>query len=297
MKWNAEAEAAGERRRVFCASLADVFEKWTGNVHRAGGFLWHRDDIGICSAGQTTAQNVRGERLATLNDVRRRLFTEILNTPWLDWLLLTKRPENIISALQDVIRDEVGDSCLSLMVQGWLRGDAPSNVWLGTSCENQAAADERIPHLLKVPAVVRFLSCEPMLGPVDLKKIAVPRDEDQLRRAWDIDGYKFNCLTEHDDDRFHQPPATIGWVIVGGESGPGARPMRLAWVRSLTNQCRSAGVPCFVKQLGGNMHDDDADEINRAGFVVHDRKGGNCDEWPTEFRVRDFPIGKDVAHA
>lgn len=102
------------------------------------------------------------------------------------------------------------------------------NVWLGTSCEDQATADERIPHLLRCPGV-RFLSLEPLLGPIDL--LSVP--------AKSVEGYAGLRLA----DMLH-------WVIVGGESGPGARPMHPDWARSLRDQCQSAGVPFFFKQWG-----------------------------------------------
>jgi len=107
-------------------------------------------------------------------------------------------------------------------------------VWLGTSVENQAAADERIPHLLATPAAVRFLSVEPLLGPVDFSRWLPIRHSTGLA-PWVPDG-----------DR-----RDLHWVIVGGESGPGARPMDLAWARSLIEQCRAARVPVFVKQDSG----------------------------------------------
>jgi protein gp37 len=155
------------------------------------------------------------------------------------------------------------------------------NVWLGVSVENQATADERIPQLLKTPAAVRFLSCEPLLGPIDFSKVP----ENQGR---------------------------IDWVIVGGESGGGARPFDVEWVRSIVHQCKAASVACFVKQLGAVAVD-----RNDAGFegdepgawpmdtntvdleqgwqgqsvrvVLRDKKGGDWNEWPNDLRVREFP--------
>lgn len=177
IRWNREAEAAGERRRVFCASMADVFED-------------RRD----------------------LDDARDRLFDLIHATPGLDWLLLTKRPERV----------------RLLVPQSWLLG-FPENVWIGTTVEDQARADERIPHLLELPAKVRFLSCEPLLGAVDLDLVANP---------------SVSTTTWDDHER------GISWVIVGGESGRGARPMHPSWATSLRDQCREAGVPFFFKQWG-----------------------------------------------
>lgn len=114
------------------------------------------------------------------------------------------------------------------------------NVWLGVSVEDQAAADERIPHLLATPAAKRFLSCEPLLGPVDLTQID---DGAQTFNALSLDGDNV------EDDRDYLG-ACVDWVIVGGESGPGARPMHSDWARSLRDQCQAAGVPFFFKQWG-----------------------------------------------
>lgn len=116
------------------------------------------------------------------------------------------------------------------------------NVWLGVSVENQQYADERIPHLLQTPAVVRFLSCEPLLGPIDLTGKTVDG-------VWiDPDYAK---LDPHLADIVEREGWWINWVIVGGESGPDARPMKPEWARSLRDQCQAAGVPFFFKQWGG----------------------------------------------
>lgn len=181
--WNREAKTSGERRRVFCASLADVFED--------------RPD---------------------LVDPRSRLMGLIVDTPNLDWLLLTKRPENVMRLIPG---------------QHW-----PPNVWLGTSVEDQRRADERIPQLVQTPAAVRFLSVEPMLAAIDIAR-------------WFVKGH---CPEHHFPGGFcHGPCASdqrVDWVICGGESGAGARPMRPHWARSLRDQCVAAGVPFFFKQWG-----------------------------------------------
>ena len=179
VRWNAEAERLGVRYRVFCASLADVFDN---DVERE----W-RDD------------------LATL----------ILNTPHLDWLLVTKRIGNAGRMFGEMFMDGTSD-----------------NVWLGATITSQTDADRDIPKLLKVPARVRFLSMEPLLGPVDL------RDPPN-----DIGEPRYSYLDADLDNRIH-------WVIVGGESGPNARPMHPDWVRSLRDQCVAAGVPFLFKQWG-----------------------------------------------
>lgn len=194
LKWDKAAAAAGERHRVFCASLADVFEG---------------------------PETMPAESVRAVEDARLRLYNLILQTPHLDWLLLTKRPQNIRNMVP-------GDWLLlpgSLKVLPYPCG-FPPNIWIGTSVEHQAAAAERIPHLLRVPARVRFLSCEPLLGPVDI-------------RTWT------GGETSEPDSLSH-----IDWVIVGGESGANARPMRLDWARSLRDQCHAAGVAFHFKQWG-----------------------------------------------
>lgn len=109
------------------------------------------------------------------------------------------------------------------------------NVWLGVSVEDQNVANYRVPALLETPAAIRFLSCEPLLGPVDLTRIG-------------SGGVEFNSLDDGSDDGV-RPEPTIDWLIVGGESGPGRRPMDLAWMRSLRDQCVAANVSFFVKQI------------------------------------------------
>src|SRR5215813_9029581 len=165
--WNEEARAACRRERVFCASMADVFE-----------------------------------RRSDLKHERERLWKLIEDTPNLDWLVLTKRPQNI-----------------ERMVP-WHK-DWPLNVWLGTTVETQSLAEKRLPFLLRNAATIRFLSCEPLLGHIDL-------------RQW----FKRSG--------FHP----IDWIIVGGESGPRSRPMHPDWALSLLGQCQDSNVPLHFKQWG-----------------------------------------------
>jgi protein gp37 len=137
---------------------------------------------------------------------------------------LTKRPQNWAARLEEIAHSVAGfNSLLYSWVIEWLDRAAPRNVWIGTTVEDQVRADERIPALLKIPARVRFLSCEPLLGPVNLHA-GVKRPE----------GYR----------------GYFDWVICGGESGPGARPMHPEWARNLRDQCAAAGVPFFFKQWG-----------------------------------------------
>jgi protein gp37 len=188
LQWNRKAEKEGVRYRVFCASLADVFE--------------HHPDPG---------------HAGTMSTWRDELWRLIKVTPHLDWLLLTKRPENVMKKVPMI----------------WIT-DWPKNVWIGTSVENQEQADIRIAHLVNIPAPTRFLSIEPMLGSIDLKL------------------FRGLILNHKLDHLAHGMGVTSGihWVICGGESGHGARPMHPDWPRSLRDQCKAAGVPFLFKQWG-----------------------------------------------
>lgn len=168
LTWNREAERAGHRRSVFCSSMADVFEEHP-----------------------------------ILSTEREKLWTLIGRTPWLNWLLLTKRPEHILSMVP------------------WKREEIwPDNVWIGTSAGTQRRANERLPLLVQIPAVVRFVSYEPALEQVDFT-------------PW-----------------LHE----IDWLICGGESGMRARPFDLDWARAAREQCQRAEMKFFFKQVGGRYH-------------------------------------------
>ncbi len=175
LKWDAEAERLGIRYRVFCASLADVFDNKVPAEWRAD------------------------------------LFDLIRKTPHLDWLLVTKRIGNAKAMMADAL-------CWGL-----------PNVWIGATITSQAEADRDIPKLLQTPAAVRFLSMEPLLGPVMIDTFLGEYPEDD-------DGAPY--------------PGRLNWVIVGGESGPGARPMHPQWVRDIRDQCEADGVPFLFKQWG-----------------------------------------------
>lgn len=198
LKWNREAEEAGVRRRVFCASLADVFED-------------------------------RPE----LEPWRIDLLKLIELTPHLDWLLLTKRPENVVPMIE-LAQDQNGLDPGATIASERVKPGAGSgalvwllrhpHVWIGASVENQDEANKRISHLLCIPASVRFLSMEPLLGLVDFDRVVSPGSVETFRG--------------------------IQWVIVGGESGHNARPMHPQWARSIRDQCQAEGVPFFFKQWG-----------------------------------------------
>lgn len=180
-------------------------------------------------------------------------------------------------------------------------GDWPlPNVWLGVSCEDQERADERIPHLLQTPAAVRFVSAEPLLGPLDLSRY-MPAWRCYDCRAFMLGRGDAGC----DPDEGEADPCCskcgslrvshvgLDWVIPGGESGAGARSSRLTWHLSLIEQCRAAGVAVFEKQLGAKpLARWPADDGTGDLFVplrLKNRKGGDMGEWPASFRVREFP--------
>lgn len=240
-RWNREAEAAGVRKRVFCASMADVFE------------------------GPSTMPE---ESWAPVHEARHRLLDLIHDTPNLDWQLLTKRPQNV----GEMYRDWLENTCGSSRYQD-NRFDYDSgyltNICLGTSVESQKEADERIPELLKIPAKVRFLSCEPLIGPVLLESY-VEGHEPRLQRA-----YLRNTVCPATMANYH---TRVDWVICGGESGHGARPMHPDWARSLRDQCTAAGVPFFFKQFGEWLpvfdRDIDDPDWGKCDRVAHDHKPG-----------------------
>jgi len=242
-----------------------------------------------------------------------RVFAVMALTTRHTYQILTKRPERMAEYLNHVSRQphphavdqinncetatciDVERDCVEIPGQHpgdhWCQSarmaDMPwplPNVWLGTSVEDQAAADKRIPELLKCPANVRFLSCEPLLGPVNLHEIRLP---DKYIKG-EVTEPKIDCLRRWCDDNYYQIDRIIDWVIVGGESGPGARPLETAWARSIVEQCRAAGVACFVKQLGSQPYASDWEGCSPP-MRLKDKKGGDPAEWPEDLRVREFP--------
>ncbi len=226
-----------------------------------------------------------------------KVFAVMALCPKHTFQVLTKRPERMAEYLARPWAED-GDRWLQAVgplpanCLDWPMSDIRyplPNVWLGTSVENQKAADERIPHLIKCPAAVRFLSVEPLLGPVDLSQY-----------LWAMDGA-----------RRHGRLNALHWVIVGGESGPGARPCDVGWIESVVKQCADAEVPCFVKQLGARIRipNDSHSRWPREGdgliypvdqpgwsyqgelheVQLNDRKGGDPLEWPEALRVREMP--------
>lgn len=252
LRWNAAAHKAGERHRVFCASIADVFEDWNGEILTlettvsADGKERRQDAYPAQIAGNGSFTHGQSSKcpLATMADVRRKLFDLIDKTPWLDWLLLTKRPGNIrVMWPLELIPGTSG-----LWGQQHRR-----NVWLGTSISNQQTADELVPQLLSCRelAPVLFLSAEPLLGPVDLRAWV-----DEISTVRMVSGEYALKTGMKIGDKVRMTPqgGSVDWVIVGGESGSQARPMHPYWARSLRDQCQAAGVPFFFKQWGEHCH-------------------------------------------
>lgn len=225
-----------------------------------------------------------------------RVFSVMALAPQHTFQVLTKRPDRMrhfanglrcdYEEFVPLVAQFVGDNCDADAVvdAAWARyRDGLPNVWLGVSVEDQETADARIPLLLATPAVKRFVSYEPALGPVDFTRIPIPDSPSPPIRGHALHQYR----------GFKN---RIDWIIVGGESGPGARPCDVAWIRSAVEQCKSAGVPCFVKQLGASPYADkhyrpeDSVPMNLAtSIVLRHRKGGDPSEWPEDLRVREWP--------
>lgn len=215
-----------------------------------------------------------------------RFLKLIHGTPNLDWLLLTKRPENWKIRIDEVCRHWACDGSYRETEEArayhdllcpWRAGIAPRNVWIGVSVENQEYADYRLPLLRRIPAVLKFVSYEPALAPVDFK---IMEKVTHFPRHISANG---RPIFEHGHLPFH-------WIIVGGESGHNARPLNVEWARSTIDQCRAAGVACFVKQLGARpVADIMTIDSDRLRLEFNDPKGGDPAEWPEDLRVREFP--------
>ena len=207
-KISKRAKDEGRRLRVFCQSMSDTFE------------------------GPETCGGVESANWRLMERLRADLFYEIPRHKELDFLLLTKRPHNIKRTIREC----------------WTAANSPElmvtdNAWFGTSVENQKTADERIPHLLSIPAKVRFLSCEPLIGSISLSEAGAIR--------WDaVGGELGRGFSQFQRTAESFTTGLIDWFICGGESGPGARPMNPDWPRTLRDQCVAANVPFFFKQWG-----------------------------------------------
>lgn len=191
LRWNRQAEAKGIRPRVFGPSLADPFDAEVSDD-------WRRDYVKL-----------------------------VEDTPNLDWILLTKRPQ--------------------VAVKFFDGRKLPDNLWPGITAENQAMLELRAPAILSLQASIIVLSAEPLLGELNLWQVAVP---DRWAGKYAGHGYTFNALQREDDLTLFNSPRQFGWVIAGGESGPKARPPHPLWFKSLRDQCFEAEKPFFFKQWG-----------------------------------------------
>lgn len=291
----AMAEAKGDTASPYLRVI-DERGKWTGRFETVPARLadplgWRKPArVFVNSMSDLFGEGVPFEYIAAV-------FGVMAATPRHTYQVLTKRPARMLEFLEwvqtqvqergycspEVCMDEAAERGAKVPtttvdehgIDSW----PLPNVWLGVSVEDQRAADERIPLLLQVPAAVRFLSCEPLLDWVNLRRLGNGGDA-----LWPRAG-------------------GIDWVIVGGESGPDARACKVSWVRDLVRQCSEAGVPAFVKQLGARPDfveplaggGQSIESMLRHGeyeeepIILRDRKGGDPSEWPEDLRVRQWP--------
>lgn len=242
-KLNKKAAAAGRIDTVFVNDLGDFFEDFAGPVVDHQGHRVFHENFGYTVDPEFPAQR---DNPCLISDLRADAFPLFDQCQNLIFMLLTKRPENVLRMWCSHVNTD---------------GKPPSmlhrpNVWLGTSIENQEQADKRIPELLKCRDLspVLFLSCEPLLGPLEFSNVT--------KRADAVFQWGKKALNG------------IDWVIVGGESGPGARPLHPDWARSIRDQCVAVGVPLFFKQWGewqnGSSSRHNAAVLNNGQFVFPD---------------------------
>jgi len=283
--------------------------RWTGAVELIPSKLdeplrWRRPTrVFVNSMSDLFHEALSDEAIAAV-------FAVMLLSPQHTFQILTKRPERMRRFLSD-FASEANIYGRILRQADAIRADHPKLelsrvgignpalvparwIWLGVSVEDQTTADERIPLLLQTPAAVRWVSYEPALGPVDFRCIAP------------FDDFYIDAMDTPD------PRRRLDWIVVGGESGPGARPFDVAWARSTVRQCRNANVPVFVKQFGARPVDSEhevglwaphdrraiaarvalglAEGCEPNLLLLKDRKGGDPDEWPRGVWPRQFPV-------
>jgi protein gp37 len=275
------------------AEMGPKGARWTGKVrlvpeHLADPLRWKKPRrIFVNSMSDLFHEGLSFEEIAAV-------FGVMAACPQHTFQVLTKRPERAAQFFRwasngDATVESIGriaaaisglDLCDLSDGQPW---PLPI-VWLGVSAEDQKTADERIPHLLATPAAFRFVSYEPALGPVDFRfpgvtKRTKPEGFEAISPARQEEVIDAAARAE-----YMARLEIVDWVICGGESGHGARPMDVAWARSVVAQCHAAGVACFVKQLGARPFG----ELS-GPWILRDRKGGDWSEWPSHLRVREFP--------
>jgi len=259
--------------------------KTTGMCECKGTTTFHRRRIFSLSLGDWLDDEVPIEWLAEMLDAIRKCDQ-------VTWILCTKRPENFCERTRLVARGlaVAGSKYNSQQdlfyrwLTAWRDGNAPSNIILLTSIENQEMADKRIPELLKIPAACRGLSLEPLLGPVNVGPYILS-DRDKA-------GF---------DNQFLEPlegfnNRKITWCIAGGESGSKARPCSVDWIREIVQDCNEYGCACFVKQLGSKpmcVHSEYGEKSANCTQCfpnpIRDKKGGDPAEWSEDLRVQQWP--------
>lgn len=255
------------------AVLDERGPRWTGEVrlvpeHLDDPLLWRRPRrIFVNSMSDLFHESLDGPTTA-------RIFAVMARATRHTFQCLTKRADRMREIVSDpafanevhklVLQSDLDDK--RVIEERW----PLPNVWLGVSVEHQEAADERIPHLLATPAAVRWLSVEPMLGPVDLGVSVWPQCQAPTQEAHDRDCHGGLACDER----------SVDWVVIGGESGAGARAMRSEWAQAVVDQCRVAMIPVFMKQMGS---------VYAKDFGMNDRAGKTLSEFPVALQVREYP--------
>lgn len=244
-------------RMIFVNSMSDLFheeipDQWIDEIHAVMTVArWHTFQI-LTKRPERMRDYYKSPTVASRVWLEVTKYAETRPDDFCDWMLMNR------SAMEQYHENIFGER-RQLPVEMILELPLP-NVWVGVSVEDQRRADERIPILLETPAAVRWLSVEPQLEHIDLQLMDVAIQSCHSGR--------------------------ISWIVVGGESGPGARPFNIAWARWIVRQCKAANVPVFMKQLGANPY---WQEDAIAPLPLRDRKGADPTEWPEDLRIREYP--------
>lgn len=262
---NCYAATAAKSARLQQFKQYQKIKEWNGQVAFVQNQLmkplqWRKPKrIFVCSMSDLFHKNIPDEWIDKVMSVislcPQHIFQVLTKRPkrMLDYFSYEGRLTNINFEISKILQEDF------LTAESKLLKFPMPNLWVGTSVENQKAADERIPLLMEIPAEIRFLSCEPLLEEISLEQYLEQR--------------------------------AVNWVIVGGESGLNARTCSLQWIRSLVRQCQNAEVSIFVKQLGSSVITTTRYGISHSDyqFELKDKKGGNIDEFPEDLKIREFP--------
>ncbi|MBW4690046.1 MAG: phage Gp37/Gp68 family protein [Komarekiella atlantica HA4396-MV6] len=301
------AATAAKSSRLQQFSQYQTVSEWDGTVEFVKSQLikplhWRKPKkIFVCSMADLFHANVPFEWID-------QVMAVVALCPQHTFQVLTKRPERALKyfrqpqlwvkwyeAAKEHLWGAIGENFGGLINLQQYFIDQPfplPNLWLGTSTENQAMADKRIPILLQIPASLRFLSCEPLLEEITLSRYH--------NNGIGYLGHKIKCPNcgvtgINPPDKYYQycwqcnsemerKEPTISWIICGGESGPNSRPCHIEWIESIVIQCQESNTPVFVKQLGANAHH------QGQRFKTRDKKGGEIEEFPEQLRIREFPV-------